>query len=502
MDERLDLPGEYEENREEVLAEFARKLKDDPKAIFYEEEEWIELADYALDINNRFLFAEAVIWGLASYPFSRELRDRETIFLSEVIDPQDCDLAFKTLASRPGASRVAQLLNYEIRNEGIIPQIFYSGIKKLMLTDVPIADHEIIEAMRVITDASALNYLLDDLAIWEKHVSYTQTLWYEIAANALDSEEYELGLKVIDKLLSQHPYNADYWLIKGRLALGAMNNEDNDSQYIRLSQMASEALDTAIAIRPNDKEAKDLLAFVGQEFGSADSTESTVSENTIKLFTEAVDSENKSAVKHFCRQIPLSWFNVNMNFMTYLSLEGINDDRSKEIIDSWIEYSLTRINTANSVNVGIPPMPANRSTLVSISEIFMTFNDLDSFNNLYRNIEKIAKKLKYSNPLDLMYAISCLQFDKKEFSKVYKKLEQKKSENILEFSFLTLLKDVFDGKKSMAQDAYFHLQRLIMMELEKVIFLKGAISFTSISPSILMAFARKLFDAKFQSDKD
>ena len=60
MDERLDLPGEYEENREEVLAEFARKLKDDPKAIFYEEEEWVELADYALDINNRFLFAEGI----------------------------------------------------------------------------------------------------------------------------------------------------------------------------------------------------------------------------------------------------------------------------------------------------------------------------------------------------------------------------------------------------------------------------------------------------------
>ncbi|MDE6397035.1 MAG: hypothetical protein K2K84_07175 [Muribaculaceae bacterium] len=497
MSDNLDLPGEYEDNRENILNEFVKNLKDDPKTILYDEDEWIEIADYALDLDNRFLFAEAVIWGLAAYPSSKGLRDREAIFLSEIVGLDDGAQAFKILASRPHASRIAKLLNYEVRNSGTEPHSFYSGIKKLLFPGEPLADHEVIEAVRILTDEAALSFILKDMALWEKSVAYTQTLWYEIAANALDGGEFETGLAVIDKLLAQHPYNADYWLLKGRLAIGAMNNSETEEQYIKLNHSASEAIDTVLAIRPGDQDAKQLLSFTGQVSIHSTDNDAPFSEQTIRLFNEAVDTENKTAVKNLCRQIPTSWFNINLNFFSYMSLSDINDERSNEIIDSWIEYNLTKINTKD---LNLAPLSAEKSALVSIAEIFMIFNDYESFNELFQKVEKCSKTLKLANPLDLQYAVMCLkEDDKKNFKNVYLRLKKNRESADLNVSLLTVLQDIDSGKKNMAFDADFHLKKQMMHDLEHVIYLKGAIGLQSLSPSLISYLTRRLINSRFDT---
>ncbi len=499
MDENLDLPGEYEGNRQSILDDFARKLKDDPKTIIYDEDEWIEIADYALDVDNRFLFAEAVIWGLSAYPFSRGLRDREAIFLSEIMDMEDCIQAFKSLAMRPNASRLAKIYNYQVKNDGIAPESFYRGMKKLVLAGDPLPDHEVIEVLKIITDAGALQMVMNDISLWEKSVAYTQTLWYEIAVNALDSEDFEIGLKIIDKLLGSHPYNADYWMLKGRLAIGAMTNCMDDRKYIELTATASEAIDTVLAIRPNDPDAKQLLRLTGQATTDADQQTQQFSDETIRLFKEAIETENHEAVKQLSRQIPLSWFNQNMSFMMYLGLESIGNERTNEIFNSWIEYTLGRINM-NDINLtGVLP---ENTALVSIAEIFIVYKDWETFLSLYEIVEKISKKLKLPNPLDIQYAILCLEKDdKKNFVKIYNRLEKQPKKNALNFSLLTLIKDITESNKSMANDASYELKRLTLNNLENVILLKGALSPDPVSPSIVSYLTTQLFQSKIYDKK-
>lgn len=241
----------YDKERQRLLDEFAQALKtrhtNPGSEPWFSEDDLVDLFDYAGDVGNDYLRAEALMWGARIYPDSERLFERRGVFYSDVLSDQD--VAAFTSTNSGTVTFLTSLLDLRARNlgqEGTLEEL-----KFLINSYEGLDDEDAIQFVNLAADTGNIDWLMENLDMLRGKVQYEPVLLYEIGAESVEHGKPEYGEKTFSMLVEQEPYNADFWsgLCQTQFELGKFAN-------------AEESVDMALAINPSCIDAVQLKAQI------------------------------------------------------------------------------------------------------------------------------------------------------------------------------------------------------------------------------------------------
>jgi len=343
----------YDDERDEMLRVFGEQLCGDPRTIRYDEDEWIMLADYADDIDNFYLFSEAVIRGLQAYPDSAELADRHLLLLNRICRSDELRTAFDAAAGRPGASKIARLYDYFYRwatldsHEKPTTQTeHYNNIRGIMLDGESLTDQEVIEAVRVLGEMELLREVTDDMDSWTHMTDFPETFRYELAATAFERYDSITAMRLADILVQEYPYNFRYWILRSRIELLKASEATDQADATRYYDDAINSVDTALAINPDDAEASSLrnhIDIMRRNRAHKNGTDTT----SIMVDTDG----NTIDINTFLKATPVELIVSKMSVEMLVYLFDSNNDDARAVITEWIKSEFESCDSLDSMAV-------------------------------------------------------------------------------------------------------------------------------------------------------
>lgn len=230
----------YEEDNRQLLDRFANALHSKSDEHF-DEDELLDIFDFAGDYGMDYLRAEALFWGMRMYPSSRELLERRAVFYTDVLgidsvnrfydDHAEVDsLLIRIMSARANLSDKQSALEF-------IKDVFdkYRNIE----------DEEAIQLVNLAADTNNLEWLSDNIERIKSSLAYMPAFLYEFGSVAMQHNDYNMAVKALDLLVSEMPYNAEYWCMISLCQLRLENNSE-----------AAESAEMALAIEPENAGAR------------------------------------------------------------------------------------------------------------------------------------------------------------------------------------------------------------------------------------------------------
>lgn len=229
MDEDNERQDLYDEFESEVV-------KHGNQEAFFDENDLIEIFDYASDLDNNIVKMEVLIYGAIHYPKSEALATRRAWFYSSFGDYETATEINKRVNHGGVLNRILDLRvslpanspEIEPRLEGIIADTDDFG------------DEEIIQLVDFCMETGREDWLRERKKLIQAKCSYPQTFLYEFADRAEENENYALAADLFEELTMLEPFTLDFWQ---RLATVQINMDSYEA--------ALSSADYALAIDPN-----------------------------------------------------------------------------------------------------------------------------------------------------------------------------------------------------------------------------------------------------------
>lgn len=225
-----------DDRRNELCRRFRESLVDKSAVLFYDEDELIEIFDYAGDLNDDYLRTEALLLGARLYPDSQALKERRAVLYSAF----GSDMAAKYLddnASVEGALWDIMRLRKQLPVGDEAGKALDSLVARYDLFD----DEEIIQLTDLASKLGRYDWLVSRLGMLRKKTTYQPTLIFEVAVIAELNNDFKEAIKLLDELTQIEPYNYQYWQM-----LAELQKKDGDNDG------AMSSLEMALAINPDD----------------------------------------------------------------------------------------------------------------------------------------------------------------------------------------------------------------------------------------------------------
>jgi len=232
MDESNERRDLYEEFETEVV-------KNGNTEAFFDENDLVEIFDYASDYDNYIVKMEVLLYGAVHYPKSEALATRRAWLYYSFGDVE----ATSDLNNRVGSGGVLnRLLDLRARNAGLA-----MSREKLEETFMDIIsgtdnfeDEEIIQLTDYAMEVGLSEWLAKNKQLIQSKCSYPQTFLYEFADRAEESEDLATAAVLFEELTMLEPFTLDFWL---RLATVQLNRDDYEN--------ALSSAEYALAIDPD-----------------------------------------------------------------------------------------------------------------------------------------------------------------------------------------------------------------------------------------------------------
>lgn len=237
---------EYQDpERDELVKRFRDYLSENRKDNSFNENDIIEIFDYAGDLNDDYVRAEALFYGARYYPNSDELCQRRLLFYNDNME----DVAGQYLADHGGDSPDAPLLQRLISIELTHTDTDDAIIKfeKLINKSSHVMNDE--ETIRFVDTAGkcgCLDWVYDNLQTIGKHTSNYICLVYELAMSYIDIHDYTNLESLFETLVSEKPFEISYW---ESLLIAQLENKDTQIEKLE------DTIETILAMDPTDEDA-------------------------------------------------------------------------------------------------------------------------------------------------------------------------------------------------------------------------------------------------------
>lgn len=231
----MDEDEQYPQSRDELLARFRMALERPMSERYFDEDDLIEIFDYAGDLGDDFLRMEALMCGARFFPDSRELMERRGIFYSQYSDFARSQFLTHCPAD---SSMIIELL--QLRDEA--PAL--SDTEKAARLDALVeaydkySDEDVIQLIETVSDLRMLSWLKAKMPLLRSKAQYLTGLLFESAVTADSHHDSEYSASLLEELTEIEPFNSYFWLLLSK-------------QYAQLDEMdkAIEAIDYSIAIK-------------------------------------------------------------------------------------------------------------------------------------------------------------------------------------------------------------------------------------------------------------
>lgn len=244
----MDQDDQYLQERQSLLSRFRESLKLPMSERYFDEDDLIEIFDYAGDLNDDYLRIEALMCAARYFPDSEELNVRRGIFYSQYSN----DTLQKYVEDTPSNGNfIIELL--KIRNSvDKSKEELISSLDTLLSSQIRLIDEEVIQ---ILDTASSLNlyrdWLKPNYGIIREKAEYKNVFIYEAAATSDMNQDYQTSALMFEELTEIEPFNSYYWV---QLA--------KEYNLINETDKALTAIEYALAIKPNFTEALLLKAKI------------------------------------------------------------------------------------------------------------------------------------------------------------------------------------------------------------------------------------------------
>lgn len=237
--------------RQELYGSFRKSLKEPASDRFFDEDELVEIFDYAGDISDDYVRAEVLYLGARLYPESVPLKERRALLY---FDLEDAD---KELKDGSAAAFVADnadhasLLFDIVRLEANHPADPGAALSFLMEQYQSFSDEETIRFIDLAFDLGCYQWVKDHLPQLRKKASFLPALLYEVMQEADEQGDNEAVADIAEELIEAEPFAIAYWatLFRAQARLGREGD-------------ARQTFDTARALGADNPEALLNLADI------------------------------------------------------------------------------------------------------------------------------------------------------------------------------------------------------------------------------------------------
>lgn len=226
--------------RQEALAKFRESLSLPLTERYYEEDDLIDLFDFASDFNDDYLRMEVLMCAARFYPNSEELLQRKAIFYSQYSD----DVMNKCVEDHQKSTGmiwdIIRAKNSYIES----PEAQIEILDNILNNNDSFADEDIIQFVELaVLTYGKWQWFRDHLPESEKKAVFPEVLLYEAAMAAEMSGDNGYAIQLLERLTELQPFNPDFWTVLCK-------------EYVLADQLENglSALEYAIAIDPNNPE--------------------------------------------------------------------------------------------------------------------------------------------------------------------------------------------------------------------------------------------------------
>ena len=229
-----DSLNSHDDNRRELYERFREELRTDRRSMFFDEDDLIELYDYANDRRDRFTALEVLFCGERLYPSSTALAERRALFYLNLDD----EAAAEAVELLPDDSMIKRLTALRVSHADT--ETARKELDTLLSTRSAFSDEEIIQLSDTAEELGLYDWLLANRSKIAAHTDYPPTFLYELCQIA-QSRDPEEALRILEDLTMMEPFSIDFWLLTGQIQLETGNAEK-----------ALPALEYALAIDPEN----------------------------------------------------------------------------------------------------------------------------------------------------------------------------------------------------------------------------------------------------------
>lgn len=241
------MAGEEANRMSELYFGFKKELKSHPRSLYYDEDDLIDIFDYAGDVHDDHIRLEALMLGFKLFPESTDLIKRRAIFLSDINDLSfgQFIVTYNNVMPEDFMWEILRCRAFATASD--IQSRLVSLLDKFRLEE----DEEIIQFVNLVHQFGQEQWMLDNLDWISERCSYPSNLKYEIARSAESPEQMKNGIELLNNLTEEDPFNTDYW---GLLA----DIQSATEQY----EEALNSLEYAKALNPEDADLYSLQGYV------------------------------------------------------------------------------------------------------------------------------------------------------------------------------------------------------------------------------------------------
>lgn len=225
-----------DDRRNELCRRFRESLADKASAPYYDEDELIEIFDYAGDLNDDYLRTEALLLGARLYPDSQALKERRAVLYAAFGD----DMAAKYLDDNMNVEGALWDI-LRLRKQQPTGDEARKALDELVGRYDVFNDEEMIQLTGLASKLGHYEWLVENLDRLRTKTTYQPTLIFEAAVTAELNNDYKQASKLLDELTQIDPYNYQYWQM-----LAELQKKSGDADA------AMSSLEMALAINPDD----------------------------------------------------------------------------------------------------------------------------------------------------------------------------------------------------------------------------------------------------------
>lgn len=245
---------ETENSRQALFDRFVESLSRPVAERFFDEDELVEIFDYAGDLADDYVRLEVLMCAFRLYPESDALAARRAVFYKDFDGEGSDSCLARYLADNGGASSTLWNL---ARLSALAPGSpeAVDGLDYMLAQTEVLADEEAIQLVKLADELDCYSWLKTNLDMLVKRVSYPPALLYETVRVADKNDDHDLAASILEGLIEKEPFSGIYWALMFR----AQARRDRRDE-------ARSAFDYAKALAESDEQALLFLVEVVYEY--------------------------------------------------------------------------------------------------------------------------------------------------------------------------------------------------------------------------------------------
>lgn len=334
-----------EDDRKQLLDRFLAEIAQGSGNAFFDEDDLVEMYDYAADTNDDYARMELLLCASRLYPSSEPLGERKAFFYYELGNDAAARAAAAQLSENSVLRRLLMLLLDRPKAE-----IATRELDSIVDSTADFEDEWVIQLVDVASELGLYEWLKKRYDDIKKRSGYPQSFIYELIGVAEFAADYKMAESLAEELTLLEPFNGEFWEMLAEIRISHLNEFEKGLSDV----------DYALAINPDsvkalllkgralfelDRPTEEILPVLNAAVEAAPEDAAPVHYLAMTLFSRGYVMEAISALEDFRKAHPSE--SMTLEYMTLLCkghvpdelFEPVFENGGAEIVAQWLSIA-------------------------------------------------------------------------------------------------------------------------------------------------------------------